>query len=238
MNILPKKSWHVRKKENVWRVRKDEKKAAEEEQCRLDKIQKAEHEFKINQLRNKKGGDAGCCSKTLDSIFSQNEIEHTTTTTNKDYQKEKNAEVDKHESKLGIKKYFAEDTNEFKKTQSWYEKPSAKMEKSWKSIEELRSKKDVEQFQEALYDQIRKLKDKKRKKRKHSSSESEPESEGERLRKKRDLYKLRHERLMREKGERTRQNAVLGIKEEKEVKKPETQKYNNMFNPEFARKRH
>lgn len=47
MNILPKKRWHVRTKENVARVRRDQKQAEEMKTANLNRALISEREFKV-----------------------------------------------------------------------------------------------------------------------------------------------------------------------------------------------
>ena len=55
MNILRHKSWHVRTKKNIARVRRDEENAKKEEEQRQWKIDNAEKSARIEYLRNKTG---------------------------------------------------------------------------------------------------------------------------------------------------------------------------------------
>nr|CAD2159238.1 unnamed protein product [Meloidogyne enterolobii] len=150
MNILRHKKWHVRTKENVARVRRDEAKAAEEEKARAERAELADHEDRIQRLRSKNIGNTSDVANVPDifgsSVYSQDCMSGTSCSTsarnehhvnlfkeleeqerknfangNKEYAAEKKKEQDDWESKVGIMKRFAEDTKEYSKDNEWWE---------------------------------------------------------------------------------------------------------------------
>lgn len=141
MNILPKKRWHVRTKDNIARVRRDEAAAQEDEKKRLDKLKLAESEARINYLRRQSGLPESVIKGTSTQESSEITLEETAIQTssstsavdlfadykshvkktNKDLEKEKKEEQEKYEKQIGYLTYLGQDTNEALKVRSWYE---------------------------------------------------------------------------------------------------------------------
>lgn len=124
MNILPKKRWHVRTKENMARVRRDEAKAAEEESRRLSRALLAEQEDRVRRLKEKasdrygpsvfdrSAGPSGSDEfvgpdpeafqhVNLFANLEEEERKNLVTTGNTEYLAEKKKEKDEWESKMG-----------------------------------------------------------------------------------------------------------------------------------------
>uniref|UniRef100_A0A6P4E7V7 Leukocyte receptor cluster member 1 homolog n=1 Tax=Drosophila rhopaloa TaxID=1041015 RepID=A0A6P4E7V7_DRORH len=133
MNILPKKRWHVRTKENIARVRRDQAAAAAEEKIRQDKLEFAESEARINFLRRQSGLPEKVSSAKETQDVPESSTEPTkgvdlfadykshVKTTNKDLEKEQKEEQEKYEKQIGYLTYLGQDTNEALKVRSWYE---------------------------------------------------------------------------------------------------------------------
>ena len=122
MNILPKKKWHVRTKENVARVLKDEENARLEAEKEQERILKAESESRLALLRQQASSKyiseaAALPSQHID-LFSHLQNK----THNKGASDEKAEEQKNWEIKVGYLKQLGQGSSELATDKPWYQK--------------------------------------------------------------------------------------------------------------------
>lgn len=233
MNILPKKSWHVRNKDNIARVRRDEARAAEEEREIQRRVERAEQEARTEYLRKKsraalqETGEWTEDGEAAETSRGAREIEHlnlfpledsSEKKGNAEYLKEKQEEKEKQERAIGILVSLGPAPGT--ETTPWYlkdgkdrEEERDKKEKGknkQRSItEEEREKKDrkLKDLLDPLKEMKKALAVKDRKEKKHKKKEKK--DRGEKSGGESSIERLRAERLQREADERKRTQALL-----------------------------
>ncbi|KAM6154596.1 leukocyte receptor cluster member 1 [Erethizon dorsatum] len=252
MNILPKKSWHVRNKDNVARVRRDEAQAREEEKERERRVLLAEQEARTEFLRNKarqqsalralEGAEAAAPGSGPVDLFRELLVEGKGVTRgNKEYEEEKRQEKERQEKALGILTYLGQSAAEAQTQPPWYQLPPQRgaPQPGQGPDEKIKNRLDP------MWEMQKHL----RRKRKHSSEGSslaqKERSERQRPKAPPSLDQLRAERLRREAEERARAEALLArvqgrAPQEGEPEEEETddrrRRYNSQFNPQLARR--
>ncbi|KAL7887117.1 hypothetical protein AOLI_G00048380 [Acnodon oligacanthus] len=264
MNILPKKSWHVRNKDNIARVRRDEARAAEEERETQRRAERAEQEARTEYLRKKSrvaleqrggyreegeqsGGSGGIEHLNLFPLEESSEKKG-----NAEYLKEKKEEKEKQERAIGLLVSLGPAPGT--EATPWYLKHREKEKEEdrhrtekgkRKSItEEEREKKErkLKERLDPLLDMKKALAVKDRKEKKHKKKEKR--DRGEKRSGESSIERLRAERLQREADERRRTQALLDQRNggggegtrEKEMGDRD-RPYNSAYFPELARKR-
>ncbi|CAI6366460.1 unnamed protein product [Macrosiphum euphorbiae] len=236
MNILPKKRWHVRTKDNIARVRRDEAQAAEEEKKLKMRIQLAEQETKLSLLRNRskqRYDDSGDRPEETKpevlshvNFFQDLEDGHVAHTgVNKEHEQEKKEEKEAYEKKVGYLTYLGQDTDEVTGNVQWYNKKPKRLDlcETDKEIETkvktfndplIVMKKYVETDQKGSNHSKELIKKKdelpiKKHKKKHKKKEKKKEKVNDKNKSKLILEKLREKRLKREREERFRASQLL-----------------------------
>ncbi|XP_028410051.1 leukocyte receptor cluster member 1 homolog [Dendronephthya gigantea] len=246
MNILPKKSWHVRNKDNIARVRRDEENARLEEEKLAKRAALAEQESRTKLLRDRVKNDFGESSSIESSVstslvsyneprhinlFTEQETSSGGATTNIEYEAEKKAEQEKKEKALGILKYLGQSTSEDPKP--WYLQKNEKKEEQSQDVDK-KNKLDPLIKMNSFLDQRKQSRSEKKQRKEKKKHKERVKS------KKKTLADLREERLQREKSERLRAEKL--IKDKKEGKSnqmeddPYKDSYYSQYNPDLAKK--
>jgi len=257
MNILPKKSWHVRNKDNIEKVRRDEQEAREKELEEARRSAKAEQEARTNFLRRRAAArdnkavssadglqvavvaddKATSSSSKMVQLFQANDER----VGNSEHASEKRAEKEKWERKLGVLTYLGESSVELKGKQDkpWYFHAPSTTEGGGAIVEtDAKRKASLDPLNDLNKYVKRKRKEeeeveKKRKKHKKKKSKSSSNK----------LEQLRQARLDREEREKARTDRLLNKGKSKDSSDDEKEMdlrnraYNNQFNPHLAKKR-
>ncbi|XP_008115446.1 leukocyte receptor cluster member 1 [Anolis carolinensis] len=255
MNILPKKSWHVRNKDNVARVRRDEAEAEEQRRKKEARVLLAEQEARTEFLRKKArlsapeshDKDSELVPLSLETPTGHlNLFQELQESGNKEYEEEKKKEKERQEKALGILTYLGQSAAEAQTNRPWYQE-APERDKAVVKDEKLKGKLDP------LLEMERHL----RKKKSSHKKEGKKEKEERRGKEKGNLTvrptssstsspleQLRQERLRREKAERARAESLLGQRagtlqpqEAEEELDDRKRGYNSQFHPQLARKR-
>ncbi|XP_072281930.1 leukocyte receptor cluster member 1 [Pyxicephalus adspersus] len=252
MNILPKKSWHVRNKNNVARVRRDEAEAAEEEHKRRKRAELAEQEARTEFLRKKARLSLPDTSNS-DSValfevgresshinfFQDVEDGKGTNQGNKEYEEDKKKEKERQEKALGILTYLGQSASEAQTSRPWYQEAPTHYKKEVANTpkdEKLKEKLDpLHKMEKYLHQKTRgKKKCSKKKYIKNKTMKREERAS------KPSIAQLRQERLKREAAERERAKALLSNRKKSSSPKQEMddrkRQYNSQFNSQAARK--
>ncbi|KAM3822508.1 leukocyte receptor cluster member 1 isoform 1-T4 [Vipera latastei] len=256
MNILPKKSWHVRNKDNVARVRRDEAEAEVQRQKREARVLLAEQEARTELLRKKARLSAPGDDKSgsdLVSLDSEKPSGHLNLfqglqeVGNKEYEEEKKQEKERKEKALGILTYLGQSSAESQTSIPWYHELPDRS-KAVAKDEKLKGRLDpLAEMGKYLYKKKcshQKEEKKEKGKPKHKESKGKLAVRPPASSTSRSLEELRQERLQREQAERARTESLLAQRsgmgphrEEEEEMDERKRGYNSQFNPQLARKR-
>ncbi|CAG9793909.1 unnamed protein product [Diatraea saccharalis] len=136
INILFFSRWHVRTKENIARVRKDEAEAAEKERQEKIRIETANREARLNVLKQKSKEKLSALGVDKEKLNKQTtevpehinlftDIDHSVSTVNKEHEKELKEKQEEYEKNIGYLTYLGQNTNESLKKKNWYEVASS-----------------------------------------------------------------------------------------------------------------
>ena len=262
MNILPKKSWHVRNKDNIAKVRKDEEEARLKELEDERRIARAEQEARTQLLRGKSRKRAIDTSDTSSSgqlqvALRQSEAkagplnlfeDHFANRKNKDHEEEKRKEKEEAEKKIGVLQYLGGSSVEALPEEAvpWYFKaPKREKRDNEEESSDRRGDKVADSKRKSYMDPLEDMKKHLSKKKKRSKEKKERKHHHSNKKKRSipddDKDARRKERLEREKRERERTKALLNKNtssddaNKSDVYREPKQKYNNQFFPHLAR---